>query len=256
MIAIVISKEDEASVCIGKELLSLQKWEELGKNIYRSGDKLMYFIEDTHLYHDNIDEEIKKWGKAEAVIFASRHSSASEKKTLSVHPIGNFGEAKFGGKSRELVKSAPLLMRNALKHLQVKAGGMGYNVCYEVTHHGPYLSTPAFFIETGSTQKEWNDREACRVIAETIIEAKNEKADVAIGIGGGHYAPRFTDIAMHKKIAFGHMIPDYRLPNIDEDMIQKAIDATPDVKYAYFHGKKGRKFKNFFEDEGIECIIK
>lgn len=255
MIAIVISEKDDASVCIGKELMSLQKWEKLGENIYRSGDKLMYFIEGTHLYHDNIDEEIKKWGKAEAIIFASRHSSTSERRTLSVHPIGNFGEAKFGGKSRELVTSAPLLMRNALKLLQVKAERMDYDVCYEVTHHGPYLSTPAFFIETGSTEREWNDRGACRTIAEAIIEVKNEKADVAIGIGGGHYAPRFTDIAMHKNIAFGHMIPDYQLPNIDEDMIQKAIDATPDAKYVCFHGKKSRKFKKFFEDKGIECIL-
>ena len=256
MIAVVISEKDEASVCIGKELMSLQKWEKLGANVYRSGNILLYFIEGMHLYHDNIDEEIKKWGKAEAIIFASRHSSESRRKTLSVHPIGNFGEAKFGGKSKELVLSAPLLMKNALKLLQVKAESMDYEVCYEATHHGPYLSTPSFFIETGSTEKEWNDREACRTIAEVIIETKNEKADVAIGIGGGHYAPRFTDIALHRNIAFGHMISDYNLSNIDEDMIQKAIDSTPDVKFAYFHGKKSRRFKKFFEGEGIECTAK
>jgi len=256
VIAVVISEKDKASVCIGKELMSLQRWEKLGANVYRSEDKLLYFIEGTHLYHDDIDKEIEKWGKAEAIIFASRHSSESKRKTLSVHPIGNFGEAKFGGKSRELVPSSPLLMRNALEILQKKAESVEYEVCYEVTHHGPYLSTPAFFIETGSTEREWNDREACKAIAETIIESKKEKADVAVGVGGGHYAPRFTDIALHGNIAFGHMIPDYQLPNIDEEMIQKAIDSTPDVKYAYFHGKKGRGFKKLFEDEGIECITK
>ncbi|RLF64737.1 MAG: hypothetical protein DRN33_01360 [Thermoplasmata archaeon] len=261
MIATVISKSDEASVCIGRELISLKEWEELDNNIYLSGDRLLCFIDDMHLYRDNIDKKLKEYGNIEAVVFASRHSSESGRRTLSVHPIGNFGEAKFGGKSRELVISAPLLMRSALKTLQEKAKGMDYEVCYEVTHHGPHLSTPAFFIETGSTEREWNDREACRAIAETIMEMEREggmKTDirVGIGVGGGHYAPRFTDIALHKNVAFGHMIPDYHLPAIDDEMIKKAIEATPDAKYAYFHGKKSRKFKKIFEDMGMECILK
>jgi len=256
VIAAVVSRADEASVCIGNELLSIAKWRELDKNIYASKDRLLFFIDDMHLHHDNIDMEIMEWGKPEAVIFASRHSSASKKRTLSVHPVGNFGAAEFGGRKREIVPSSPHLMLGALKLLHEKSGEMNYDVCYEVTHHGPYLSTPAFFIETGSTEREWNDKEACRVIAETIMEMGEAGGATAVGVGGGHYAPRFTDIALKRGIAFGHMIADYRLPEVDGEMVRKAIRATSGTEYAYFHGKKGLKYKKIFEDEGIECIVK
>ncbi|NIA10239.1 MAG: transposase [Nitrospiraceae bacterium] len=243
-------------MCIGKELLAVNEWEKTDDGVYISGDRLMYFIDDRHIYHDDIDREISKYGNPETIIFASRHTSESGRKTLSVHPIGNPGEAKLGGKSREFVPSSPSLMLAALSLLRKKADGTDYDVCYEVTHHGPYLSTPAFFIETGSTEKEWNDRRACRIIAETIMEAEEKGDKVAVGVGGGHYAPRFTDIALKRGIAFGHMLPDYQMPNIDEDIVRKAIYATPGAKYAYFHGKKGIKYKTIFEDEDIECIIK
>jgi len=243
-------------MCIGKELLSLGKWVKIEEDVYRANNAMLFFIDDLHIYHDNVDREIEKWGRAETVVFASRHSSKSGRRTLSVHPVGNFGEAKFGGKNRELAPSSPLLMRNALKLLKEKAEGIDYDVCYEVTHHGPYLSTPAFFIETGSTEREWNDRKACRVIAETIMEIKGEKCEVALGIGGGHYAPRFTDIALKRNVAFGHMIADYRLDAIDGEMIIRAIDATPGVKYAYLHGAKGLQYKSIFESRGIECVVK
>jgi len=256
VIAVVVSRMDTASVCIGEELLSLHKWTELGKNVYRTDGMLVFFIDDMHLYHNDIDVEIKKWAeRLDAVIFASRHQSESGRKTLSVHPIGNFSKAKFGGKNRELVPSAPALMGNALKLLHEKSGKMDYDVCYEVTHHGPYLSTPAFFIEVGSTEKEWGNVEACRIIAETIMNVKEKPHDIAIGIGGGHYAPRFTDIALEKGMAFGHMIPDYQLANVDNEMVLNAIYATPGVKNAYFHGKKGRHYKKIIEDKGIECIL-
>ena len=256
MIAIVVSRADEASVCIGNELLSVATWKELDANAYSSKDRLLFFIDDMHIYHDNIDMEIMKLGKPEAVIFASRHSSDSKRRTLSVHPVGNFGAAKFGGKEREIVPSSPRLMLGALRLLREKSEKMDYDVCYEVTHHGPYLTTPSFFIETGSTEREWNDRDACRVIAETIMEMSEAGRAAAVGVGGGHYAPRFTDIALRREVAFGHMIADYRLDEMDEDMIRKAIRATPDARYAYFHGKKGLKYKKIFEDEGIECIAK
>ncbi|MEA2054337.1 MAG: D-aminoacyl-tRNA deacylase [Candidatus Thermoplasmatota archaeon] len=246
---------DNASVCIGKELLSLHEWTEMEKNVYRKGGMLVFFIDDMHLYHDNIDREIKKWvHPLNAVIFASCHKSESGRKTLSVHPIGNFGKAEFGGKNGEMVPSAPSLMQDALQLLHEKAKGTDYDVCYEVTHHGPYLSTPAFFIEAGSTEKEWNDIEACRKIAQVLDSLRFSEGYSTIGVGGGHYAPRFTDLAIKSNVSFGHMIPDYQINNIDREMILKTIDATPGVKFVYFHGKKGWRFKKIFEEEGIERI--
>jgi len=235
MLAIIISKEDVASINISNVLLELYEWKDEGC-CYINGNRLLYFIEDEHLYHDNVDREIEEYGfDISTIIFASRHSSKKEMKTLSVHPIGNFGKAKYGGKDGKLVKTNPWLMRNALQLLKEK-NNIGYEVSYEATHHGPWLEKPAFFIEVGSTLKEWNNMEACRIIAETIMEMKEENYEVAIGVGGGHYAPRFTDIALKKRIAFGHIASKY--VNVDEETIKKMVDATPSCKYIYFHGVK------------------
>jgi len=237
MLAIIISKKDIASVNISKVLLSSYDWDKNG-NIYIYDDRLLYFIEDEHLYHDNVDVEIEKLGYSiDTIIFASRHSSKEERKTLSVHPIGNFGKAEYGGKDGKLVKTNARLMRNALELLKEKSTDTDYETSYEATHHGPWLETPAFFIEVGSTERQWNDMEACRIVAEVIMEMKEANYGVAIGVGGGHYAPRFTDIAMKNGIAFGHIAARYALPYLDEEMLIKMVEATPDCEKIYFHGK-------------------
>lgn len=252
VIGIVVSREDKASMNIAKELLAYQ-WKKKD-GIFWHGKKFLIFIEDTHLYHDNIDIEInEKYGiKPEIIIFPSRHKAKAQRKTLTVHPIGNYNKADFGGKEKELVLSAPLVMGNALHILHEKGEGMDYEICYEVTHHGPYLSTPSFFIEVGSTEKEWGDLDACKKIAETLHELSiPSKGEIAIGIGGGHYAPRFTDISLKEGIYFGHMIPEYHLGRLNERMAEKMVNATPGVKYASFHGE-GKNYKKLFKDLGLE----
>jgi D-aminoacyl-tRNA deacylase len=85
-----------------------------------------------------------------------------------------------------------------------------------------------------------------------LIEERDEgKEPVAIGIGGGHYAPRFTDLALKKKASFGHMIPNYQIDEIGEEMLEKVIGATPRISEVYFHGDKGYKFKEWFERKGL-----
>jgi len=251
VIGIVVSREDKASMNIAQFLT--EKWRKEDE-IFFHEEKFLVFIDDMHLYHDSIDAELeKKYGiKPEVIIFPSRHKAKAERKTLSVHPIGNYGNADFGGKEKELVLSSPVLMTNALRMLYEKAKGMDYEICFEVTHHGPYLSTPSFFIEVGSTEREWMDMDACKKIAEVLHELNfppNKK--IALGIGGGHYAPRFTDIALKEGISFGHMIPEYHLNSLDKKTAEKMIDATPGVKYAFFHGK-GKNYRKIFEDLGLE----
>lgn len=250
MICIVISKEDIASVRIGKNLLSMQRWKKRGK-FYLNENFLIYFIDDLHIYHDNVDEEIKKSGyDISTVIFASRHASKAEKKTLSVHAIGNFSRAEYGGIDKNLVKCNPLLMRDALRILK-EENLEEYEVCYEATHHGPYLKKPCFFIEVGSTEKEWKDERACRAIAETILSIGEEKCEIAIGIGGGHYAPRFTDIALEKGVAFGHIAARYAIPFLNKEMMVKMVDATPDCNRVYFH-EKYERIEKIAEEMGLK----
>ena len=249
MICIVASKRDIASMNIAKFLLLLEKWKDKGK-LYVREDMVLYFIDDEHIFHDNIDEEIEKLGySVNTIVFASRHASAAKKKTLSVHAIGNFGNAEYGGKDSTLIPCNPLLMRNAL-HLLIEKGLEKYEVCYEATHHGPYLKKPCFFIEVGSTEKEWQDEKACKALAEVILEIEERNYEVAIGIGGGHYAPRFTDIALEKGVAFGHIAARYAVQHLNKEMLQKMIEATPSCKRVYFHGEYD-KIKRMLTEMGI-----
>jgi D-aminoacyl-tRNA deacylase len=237
MIGIVVSRQDPASMHVADALRAGWSWRP-ERDLYVREKKVLYYIDDTHLYHDDVDVELRERGVSpDVIVFPSRHASKARRRTLSVHPIGNWGAARFGGTRRQLVPSCPHLMLGALKYLQAHAVE-GYEVCYEATHHGPFLNTPCFFIETGSTEREWHDPAACEVIAETIMHLMTVSPDtVAVGIGGGHYTPRFTDIALCENVAFGHVAPRYAIDDIDEIMLKRMIAATPGCSHAYIHGR-------------------
>lgn len=258
MIAVVISQEDEASIRIGRHLLTILEWRREADDLYwcQSRNLVAFFINGTHLYHDHIDRELRQRGyDPAAVVFASRHASESGRRTLTVHPVGNYGDADFGGKAGILVPSAPLLMSQALRYLRVKARDLPYTVCYEVTHHGPYLETPAMFIEVGSTSREWNDDRACGMIATAIARLEEQQEDlVAVGIGGGHYAPRFTDITLREKVAFGHMIPRYHFKTLHRSLAHQAVAATPGVEAVYAHGDDAARFLPWFAEKGLAIV--
>lgn len=231
-------------------------------------------INDRKILHENIDKEIKEelGITPELVIFISRHTSKTGEPTLTVHPIGNYGKAEFGGKGRTLVKSAPKIMTQLLRILKKHATNeeLYHNVCFEVTHHGPYLELPTLFIEVGSSEEEWNKKQPAKVVAKSVLDLLNkyhseedmpDDIPVIIGIGGGHYAPRFTDMILENKVAFGHMIPSYQTDagNIDKEMIKEALNKTPNVKGVYIH-RKGlkkpqiREYRNLLEKMGIKSI--
>jgi D-aminoacyl-tRNA deacylase len=156
-------------------------------------------------------------------------------------------------------------MTAALKSLyrEKKKMGLKDQTTYEVTHHGPILRTPSFFIEIGSNETRWEIPELGRAIAKSLLSDEflhpETTLPIAIGIGGGHYAPRFTDRAMRNKFAFGHMIPDYILMNSEDlrSVVELAVRSTPDVRYAFFHrsGKNERfiaKAETIVEEIGLK----
>jgi D-aminoacyl-tRNA deacylase len=277
----VASNIDPASVNIKKGILEQSEWEEIGSfldnpvnQFKKSKDIMMITINDRKINHENLDDEIKEKLDLEFdhVIFISRHTSKTGNPTLTVHPIGNYGPADFGGKSKTLVESSPILMTHLLRNLKknAKLAKLYHKVCFEVTHHGPFLKVPTLFIEVGSNEEEWEKTEPARIVAKSVIELLksyinkelfNEKPTVIIGIGGGHYAPRFTDVALAKKVAFGHMIPMYHIKagNIDQDMIERALEKSPNVKGVYIHKKSMKKsqvteYKNWFKSKGIKVF--
>jgi D-aminoacyl-tRNA deacylase len=145
-----------------------------------------------------------------------------------------------------------------------------HKVCFEVTHHGPYMDAPTIFVEVGSNEEEWKKQEPAKVISKSILELlstyqdekeMNNDVPVLIGIGGRHYAPRFTDVALEKNVAFGHMIPTYQIDAgyIDEEILEKTIVATPNVKGVYLHKKELKKsqvtyYKKCFKKKGIPVV--
>ena len=269
---IIISKKDSASLNIFENLLKQNEWQKVskfqGNDVYKFSNSMILIINEFHIYSENLDRKIKNDLNIEidCIIFASRHRSESGTRTLTVHPIGNFKDAKFGGNPETLVPSSPYLMTSALRILKRNAQekNLDYMVSFEATHHGPFLSTPAFFIEIGSDENAWNDMIAGEVIAKTISEVINldikEKGRVAIGIGGGHYTPRHTDIALSTNLSFGHIIPSYAI-DISDEILEKAISATPNINSVYFHRKaikksRYREMKDWFLKKEIDVVRK
>jgi D-aminoacyl-tRNA deacylase len=83
-----------------------------------------------------------------------------------------------------------------------------------------------------------------------------------VGIGGGHYAPRFTEISLKYKINFGHMIPNYQLENSSDDdiirMLRLATEGTL-TKMVYIHKRAMKKsevmhISDLIESIGLEII--
>jgi len=280
-VLIVSSNQDLASTNIKKGLLIQSEWDEIDtlydNPVYENSsmkDIIIVTINDSKIKHENLEKEIleKLDIKLKLAIFVSRHRSKTGSPTLTTHPIGNFAEAKFGGKPKTLVESSPILMTQVLRVIKKNAmqAKLYHKICFEVTHHGPYMNIPTLFVEVGSSEEEWKKQEPANIISKSILETlsifnyKEEIIDdipVLIGIGGGHYAPRFTDVALGKNVAFGHMIPTYQIDsgNINEEIFEKTIKATPNVKGVYLHKKELKKsqltqYKKWFENRGIPAV--
>ncbi|PNX49227.1 MAG: hypothetical protein BV459_00420 [Thermoplasmata archaeon M11B2D] len=280
-VLIISSTEDPASTNIKNNLLEQTTWEEQG--VFYNAPVLQHHsmknlvlvtIPDKKIRHENIDIEVQEQLQIDPklAIFLSRHRSKMEEPTLTVHPIGNYGEAEFGGQSKTLVPAAPRTMTYLLRLMKknLNKTDLDYQICYEVTHHGPFLKIPTLFIEVGSTELQWQKKEPASIIATSLLELFTryhyeeqhpQDIPILIGIGGGHYAPRFTDVAFQKDVAFGHMIPSYHIDSgsIDWTMIEKAIQATPNMTGVYIHKKALKKsqvthFKQVLCDHNIPIV--
>src|SRR5438876_12214133 len=60
---------------------------------------------------------------------------------------------------------------------------------------------------------------------------------IAIGLGGGHYVPRHTDVALRRRIAFGHLLATYALAKASPGLLEQAVERTEGATLAYLHRK-------------------
>ncbi len=262
---LICYENDPPSANMKSWLMKKCEWEDLGddgRNTYVSNGKdVIMTIDRNHISAENIDEEARRFGiEFSEAVFMSRHSAASGKPTLTVHPIGNYKNANLGGKERTLVRSCPHVMTSMLRKVKELNDNQEYSVSFEVTHHGPYLDVPTMFIEIGSEETHWTDMHAAEIMSEVILSTESDEHPVVIGVGGGHYAPRFTDLALTSKVDFGHMIPGYQLEGSSDDEIMKMLKDASDnsgTKMVYVHrksmkGAEERHLNELIDSMGLE----
>ncbi len=217
------------------------------------------------------DEEIKNKSSSKSmIIFLSRHSARSLRPSFTVHPIGNFGTAEFGGRDATLIECSPFLLKRLLLNikdlLQSKDFKLNYNyeLSLEVTHHGPFSNNPIIFIEVGSSEAQWKDLDACRLIAEVVNHVCLKNFDhpkewiSAIGFGGNHYANKFTKLALKTENAIGHICAKYALSSLNTGLIEQMImKTTPTPRIAFFDKKsmkRKQEIKQMLSTFDIEVV--
>ena len=157
---IIASKADSASINLRDRLLEMSPWEKCGtfdgNDMWKitkthgpfcvKGTHLI-IIDKIHINAEKIDEVFERESslKLSNIIFLSRHKAASGKPSLTVHPIGNWGDADYGGVKGKVTPAASDIMTSLLREIK-KNQLNGYDVCFEATHHGPLLETPTIFL--------------------------------------------------------------------------------------------------------------
>jgi D-aminoacyl-tRNA deacylase len=176
------------------------------------------------------------------VVFASRHEAKAGLPWLG----GHFTGILENGQSK-LSAAAPCGLRSFLHNISLS----GYAVSAEATHHGPVdLKTPCFFAEIGSTQKEWQDRQAGETVARAILALECKELPVFLGFGGGHYVARQTELLFEANVAFGHLFSNYQMAGVNREVVEEALGKS-NAAYAYLDRKSLRSA----ERKRIEGIL-
>jgi len=231
MLGIVVSHADAASTHIGEHLRSLRDWEtsvdetrsdaEGGGTVYRTDSVELREFEALHL---DIEAAAEAFDEPDLLVFASKHAGETDE-LLTAHHTGNFGVAEFGGEDGQFARACPGAHKAVVSALQRHAPPE-YEVGMECTHHGPTeVGVPSMFVEVGSGKPQWEDPDAAEAAARAILDLADEPADKPrengtrrhlLGVGGGHYAPRFERVVRETDWAVGHIAANWSLDALEE----------------------------------------
>ena len=263
----VCYEQDLPSFNMKEKLLEKLEWEDLGSDgadtYLRNGDNVLVTIDRMHVHAENIDRKAEEFGvKVDDIVVLSRHSSSSGKPTLTVHPIGNYRANEMGGQAETLVKAAPHLMTATLRRMAAINKDPVYSVSFEVTHHGPYVDVPTMYIEIGSDESHWGDRTAAEVLVDSLLSADEKDYPTVIGVGGGHYAPRFTELVLSTKVDMGHMVPNYQINDASDDEVSRMISSAAkasgtEMVYVHRNSMKGpeeRRVNGIIDSLGLQRV--
>jgi D-aminoacyl-tRNA deacylase len=234
MLAIVVSRADEASEHIGEHLLDIASWTEHeddsrsdengGGRYYRTDGAELRTFEDLHIYLDGV---AAAFDDPDMLVFASRHAGDTGA-LLTAHATGNFGPAEYGGYAGSLARAAPNAL-SVVREAFAEHAPEGYDAGIECTHHGPSsVGRPSLFVELGSGEEQWQDAEGAEAVARAILDLRgvDPATDRAVvGFGGNHYAPRFDRVLTETDWGVGHIAADWGLEEMGDPHEARAVVA-------------------------------
>ena len=187
---------------------------------------VIYRSQERHLNMNGLEETLAKLGiEASSIIFLSKHSSQAKIKSLTVHAMGNIGEALLGGFPSQVSTSDPGNMSSALRIMRNNPVE-GFNITFEATHHGPLVKIPSFFIEIGTEKEDWENRSALETVSKAVLNCSDDGKGGFIGIGGGHYSPKITEYAVSSGINVGHILSKHTHEFLTVDLLKQCMERT------------------------------
>lgn len=202
----------------------------------------------------------------EYYVFLSRHRSESGLPTLTCHTTGNFSSSnEMGGRPNELAYAYPSLQKHYMLTLwREREKVPGYQLVIEATHHGPTsLARPALFVEIGSGEEQWRDRNAIGAVCEAVIstiKSLKRYAKVGIALGGTHYPVKFTKLLINSEYAVASVASKHMLPFVNREMLQQMVSKSiEDVRYVFLDwkglGKEKERLSNLVKElEAVEVV--
>ena len=264
---IVYSQSDLAGRNIAQHLrmdMSLQETPpgEYPSPTWKGGDTLL--VETTaRLVELDMDTQGAQW-----LLCLSRHRSESGKRCLTVHTPGNLTKsAELGGNPSQVGISNPRLQTRLLAELKEQRDSMGLaeEVTVEATHHGPTsLPCPITFVEIGSDENAWKDSRLGQCVALAIgcaLSKDRHSPPSAIGVGGGHYPEKFTNLMVEGRYSVGHVVPKYAMTaGMAPEMFSSCIERSSEGVTAAIVDWKGtpsahkERLKALTASLGIELV--
>ncbi len=261
----VASRRDAAGMNIARALVDTFGFAESahvrGHTVFEKEDIRVVLVEE-----DAIDaEHLGELFSPEYYVFVSRHTSSMGIPSLTAHFPGNFSkDAAYGGRPRELAYAHPPLLKAFFQRLwNSRHEAQGYQVAIEATHHGPTgLDRPVLFAEIGSSEKEWGDRKAARILAHTIMDTFNsplEQWPIGIGFGGPHYSDKFAQLVACSQYAVGAIASKHTLGSLDPTMLSQMISkcvGKVEIAFVDWKGLGSQKtvIMRMIEDAGLRAI--
>lgn len=216
---ILYTPNNPASRNIAEKLIENHSFRKRGDNEYeRNGLRLVKTAAPTVL-------DVPTDFNTDLILVLSTHKSKAGGKMLTAHFPGNWNDAMFGGEPKTLNTAWGSRLKAIIQELD-RANSRKWPLFMEADHHGPTCEAPIMFVEIGSTESEWDDRQAAEEVANAVSKFidRDDEYESVLGIGGGHYSREFTRVLLEGELAVGHVAPKYALDKLEEAVFMQAVE--------------------------------